>query len=121
MKDQMPNDGVPIEWMTIGVTTSPETIAAAYTAYTPSALRLRSRTQTTATTWRFGINDPGTGLRSVAFRASSAAPNRLRSQIGGCANGVRRSPTPPRGARRIAGAGAGAAPPAPRREVHPPL
>ena len=32
MNDQIPNVSVPIEWSTIGVTTSPETIAAAYTA-----------------------------------------------------------------------------------------
>src|SRR5882757_2657993 len=44
MNVQMPNADVPIEWMTIGVTSNPDTIAAAYTAYTPRALRRRSRT-----------------------------------------------------------------------------
>ena len=44
-----------------------------------------------ATTWKFGISDPGTGLRSVALRASSAAPAVLSSQTGGRASNVRRS------------------------------
>ena len=38
--------------------------------------------QTSAMTWKFGINDPGTGWRRLELRASSADPARLSSETG---------------------------------------
>ena len=62
--------------MTTGVTTSPETIAARVDRVDAERVPAQqAHSDDRATTWKFGISDPGTGRAASRDRASSAEPD----------------------------------------------